>query len=101
VELAVQIVRFVDHEPQPGLVACEFVDAGQRRHTIIDKCLIFSATLLDDRSTYPQPGGISCEVTARWREADGRDFVRVSIGRGFESTEGLSEFIVLPTQLLP
>ena len=26
--------------------------------------------------------------------------VRVSIGGGFESTEGLSEFVVLPTQLL-
>ena len=100
-ELAVQIVRFVDHEPQPGLVACEFLDSDQRRHTIIDKVPIFSADLLDDRSSYPQPGGISCEVIARWRDAGGHDVVQVSIGRGFESTKGLSEFIVLATQLLP
>ena len=78
----------------------EFVDSEQRRHTIIDKVLIFSVTLLDDRSTYPQPGGVPCEAMARWRDARGRDLVRVSIGGGFESTEGLSEFVVLPTQLL-
>jgi hypothetical protein len=100
VELAIQIVRFVDHEPQPGLVACEFVDAEQRRHVIIDKCLIFSATLLDDRSTYPQPAGVSCEVIARWRDALGRDLIRIRTGRGgIETTEGLSEFVVLAEQL--
>jgi hypothetical protein len=99
-ELAVQIVRFVDHEPQPGLVACEFVDAEQRRHTIVDKCLIFSATLLDDRSTYPQPGGFPCEIIAQWRDAQGRDLIRVRTGRGgIESTEGSSEFVVLPGQV--
>jgi hypothetical protein len=100
VGLAVQIVRFVDHEPQPGLVACEFADSEQRRHTIIDKEVTFSATHLDDRSIYPQPGAVPCEVVAQWRDARGRDLVRVSIGRGIESTEGLSEFVVLPTQLI-
>ncbi len=100
-ELAVHIVRFVDHEPFPGLVASEFLDSDQRPHTIIDKWPIFSAAVLDDRSTYPQPGTISCEVIARWRDAGGRDLVQVSIGKGFESTEGVWEFVVLPTQLLP
>jgi hypothetical protein len=100
VELTVQIVRFVDHEPQPGLVACEFLDSEQRRHVIIDKCLIFSASLLDDGSAYPQPGCVPCEVIARWRDARGRDLIRVRTGRGgIESTEGLSEFVVLPEQL--
>ena len=98
-ELVVQIVRFVDHEPQPGLVACEFVDSEQRRHAIIDK-LIFSATLLDDRSAYPQLGSVPCEILAHWRDARGRDLIRVRTGGGgIESTEGLSEFVVLPTQL--
>lgn len=99
VQLAVQIVRFVDHEPQPGLVACEFEDSDQRLHTIIDKCLIFSTTLLDDRSAYPLQGSVPCEVVARWQDARRRDLVRIRT-TGFESTEELSEFDVLPTQLL-
>jgi hypothetical protein len=44
--LAVQIVRFVDDDPQPGIVACEFADAVGRRHTLIDKVAIFSAELV-------------------------------------------------------
>ena len=40
-DLAVQIVRFVD-ECQPGVVACEFVDADGHLHTLIDKVPIFS-----------------------------------------------------------
>jgi hypothetical protein len=49
-ELAVQIVRFVNDEPQPGIVACEFVDAEGRCHTLIDKVSGFSASLLDASS---------------------------------------------------
>jgi hypothetical protein len=55
VELAVQIVRFL-HDYQPGVVACEFVDANGRRHTLIDKAPIFSAEPLDADSKYPQSG---------------------------------------------
>jgi hypothetical protein len=99
-ELAIQILRFVDVEPQPGVVACELVDAENRRHTLVDKVPIFSTMDLDDRSTYPQPGAVRCEVIARWQDADGRDLVRVRTVRdGVESTEGLSEFVVLVTQI--
>ena len=59
-ELAVQVVRFVDDEPQPGVVACEFVDAEGCCHTLIDKVPGFSAKLLDARSDYPQAGAVRC-----------------------------------------
>ena len=94
-------MRFVDDDPQPGLVACECVDAENREHTIIDKVLIFRDTLLDANSTYPQPGTIRCTEKARWKDSQGRDLVRVNIGGPlFESTEGLSEFVVLSKQIL-
>jgi len=101
-ELAVQIVRFVD-DTQPGIVAAEFVDAVGRRHTLIDKVPIFSEARLDAASAYPQPGAARCEVLLRKQDAQKREIVRISTLRpdSIESTEGLSEFEVLPPQLSP
>jgi hypothetical protein len=98
--LAVEIVRFVDKH-QPGWVACEFVDAEGKLHTVIDKVPIFTHEDLDETSSYPQPGAAQCEVLAQWRDTSARDLVRITTARpcAIESTEGLSEFVVLPTQL--
>ncbi len=100
-ELAIQVVRFVDEAPQPGVVACEFVDAEGRCHTLIDKVPGFSAKPLDARSAYPQAGVVRCEALARWRDAAGRDLVRITtkLPDHVESTEGASEFVVLSTQM--
>ena len=102
-ELAVQVVRFVSDEPQPGIVACEFVDADGRRHTLIDKWPMCGSKLLDAHSVYPQPGTIRCEELARWQDAVGREVVQVTLDRpdGLESCDGLSEFVVLSAQLSP
>jgi hypothetical protein len=99
--LAVQIVRFVE-DTQPGVVACEFVDAEGRRYTLVDKVPAFSAERLDAASAYPQPGVVRCEVVSRWRDGRGRELVRVTADKpdGIESTEGLAEFVVLSSQLL-
>jgi len=98
--LVVQIVRFVDAH-QPGFVACEFVDASGSSHTIIDKVPVLSHEDLDASSTYPKPGIVGCEVVARWRDKDGRELVRVNTERPWciESTDGVSEFVVLANQL--
>ena len=40
-ELALEIVRWVE-DYQPGIVACEFVDADGRRHTVVGKVPIFN-----------------------------------------------------------
>jgi hypothetical protein len=100
-QLAVQIVRFVDDEPQPGIVACEFVDANGHRHTLIDKVPMCSGERVDANSAYPQPGGVRCEALARWRDANGRDVVRITtdLPDHVESSEGVSEFVVLSGQL--
>jgi hypothetical protein len=101
-ELAVQIVRFGD-DTQPGVVAAEFVDAVGRRHTFIDKAHIFSEAMLDAASAYPQPGAVRCEILLRKQDAQKREIVRITTLRpdSIESTEGLSEFEVLPPQLSP
>jgi hypothetical protein len=98
--LSIQMVRFVN-ERQPGLVACEFMDADGRKHTLEDNVPVFSAETLNPRMAFPRPGIVRCEELQRWRDAKGRELVRVSTGRpdGVVSTEGLSEFTV-PAQLV-
>ena len=100
--LAVQIVRFVD-EHQPGWVECEFADAEGRKHVFTDKVPIFTREDLWTDSVYPRPGTMTCEVLARWRDASGRELARISTANPLDdvSTEGLSEFVVLSTQLSP
>jgi hypothetical protein len=98
--LSVAIMRFVD-DYQPGVVMCQFADAEDRLHTFIDKAPMFSSELLDAASVYPQSGITRCEVLTRWRDQRGRELVRISTARpdAIESTEGLSEFVVLSTQV--
>jgi hypothetical protein len=100
VNLIVRIVRFVSAETQPGIVACEFLDAQNRIHTIIDKVPIFAVESLDERDSYPLPGVVRCEILASWRDAEGRELTRITTRcDGVESTEGLSEFVVLGQQV--
>ena len=94
--LAVQIVRFVD-DSFPGWVECQFADAEGRVHTFVDKYPTFTSQTLAS-SRYPQPGDIECEVLSRSQDARRGELVRIWMP-GIESTEGLSEFVVLPTQL--
>jgi hypothetical protein len=79
VDLQVQIVRFVmDH--QPPIVACEFIDAGGRQHTVIDKVWMFSEDTLDAQSEYPQAGLLRCGIRGEWREPGGRELIRIDSG---------------------
>ncbi len=100
VDLAVKIVRFVD-EHQPGIVACEFIDAHGHHHTIIEKAPVLSVEVLDADSKYPRPGAARCVVLNSWRDTSERDLVRISTTHpyGIESSEGLSEFVVLKSQI--
>jgi hypothetical protein len=99
-QLAVQIAQYVD-DSQPGWVASEFEDAYGHRHTLIDKVPIFTSVILDANSAYPQVGMVRCEALARWKDAIGRELVRITTVRpdGLESTEGLTEFVVFSSQL--
>ena len=104
-ELAVQIVRCDDNRNFPGWIECEFKDADGRRHLLIDKVPLFSMDPsldpLDDNCEFPQPAGVECEILDIWRDPLGRELVRITIDRPWhvESTEKLSEFVVLAAQL--
>jgi hypothetical protein len=92
-DLQVEIVRFVE-ECQPNIVEARFSDSEGRIHTFVDKSAIFTTDWsLDASSKYPQPGVIRCDILSRYHSSDGREMVRVRTE--VESTEGISEFIVL------
>jgi len=102
--LVVQIVRWVD-DHFPGFVACEFVDAWKRVHTLIDKVPMVTADDLDATSVYPQRGGVRCTVLERWRELRAEELgelVRVYIGYPdtMETSEGIREFVMQSSQVI-
>jgi hypothetical protein len=98
--IRVTIVRFVV-EQQPGFVETEFADANGTVHTLVDKVPVFSPEDLWSDSVYPQPGFARCEVLARSQDSHGRNLASVSIAKpdGLESTTGLSEFVVIESQI--
>ena len=95
VDVAVRIVRFVD-DYQPGIVACELIDADGRSHTLIDKAPIFTDESLDGSSEYPRPGVVRCTALRTWRDECGRDLTAINTATPYsiESVEGLSDFVV-------
>jgi hypothetical protein len=99
--LKVQIVRYVD-DHFPGWVECEFFDAENYHHTIMEKVPVVSEEWFGPDSGYPQEGGLRCEILGRWRDVDGRDLVRITIEEPdhVETTEGVTEFVVLSSQVI-
>ena len=98
VDLRVEITKFISKDPQPGIVASEFLDAEGCRHTLIDKTPLFSSEQLWTDSVYPQLGKVECKILERWNDGTGRELVRV---RTLESTNGETEFVVPASELIP
>ena len=98
--IRVSVIRFVDQH-QPSFVEAEFVDANGTIHNLVDKVPVFSREDLWSDSVYPQPGFAGCEVLARSQDSHGRKLARVTIAKpdGLESMRGLSEFVVLESQI--
>lgn len=99
--LRVEIVRFVDEEPQPGIVESRFRDASGKVHSIIDKVPIFTCASLWTDSDYPQSGFARCRVLERMPASSGEDLVRITIADpdGLETTEDQSEFVISEADL--
>lgn len=64
------IVRWLNDEPQLGLVEAELVDAAGVAWRFVDKSAIFSAEPLTSRTGFPRPGVIRCEIVDSWAQDD-------------------------------
>lgn len=102
--LKCEILRWVDDEPQPGVVEARLVDADGRTWTFLDKSAIFDwMELTGPDAAYPCPGLISCQVLDDHQRGDAAPvgiLVTTSRPDGVESVEGRSRFRVTPDQLV-
>ena len=100
--LAVTIMRFID-DHQPGFVECVLVDAQEEKHVFNEKTPVVTREDIWSSSRYPQKGEIPCSVKAVWRDELGASLSRVptDLPCHVESTEGVSVFTVLSSQVLP
>ncbi|MGW7139977.1 hypothetical protein ACWGVR_20495 [Streptomyces xanthophaeus] len=95
--LRCEAVRWVDDEPQPGLVEVRFTDAHQRQWAFIDKWPVFTGDDLTPNSLYPVVVGVLCDVLTA---DDTASTVTISVAPwGLESLEGDIEFEVRADQL--
>ncbi len=93
-------VRFVDADPQPGLVECRLVDAAGHEHRFIEKTAIVSAENLWVDTVYPRLGVIACTVVAEHGREPGIVTVDTNEPWGVESVEGTTRFDISRRYLL-
>ena len=96
-----EVSRYVDDEPQPGIVECVFVDAAGQSHFFIEKTAIVSSEALLATSTYPIACKLSCEIEAEWNDENGQTLLRVCTEHpwGIESVTGETRFVVGSSQV--
>lgn len=99
--LKLQVVRCVD-ESFPGWAECQLLDAGGRRHVIVEKVPVLFVDWLGPGTPLPQDAEARCEILESWRDAQGRELTRVTTARPdwIETTEGLVEFVVEKSQVV-
>ena len=96
----ISITRYVDDEPQPGLVEGEFTDAHGHQHRFVEKTVYLSIDYLYSTSTYPCHGVVVCEIIDQRRDESGQEIISVKPDYNIESTDGLTQFEVTPASLV-
>lgn len=100
-EVGVVITRWVDDEPQPGMVECELTDRFGKAWHLLEKSAVATAANITSKSSYPQPGVIYCHVITRGHDKTGREVAEIDTERTVvaEAVEGGSRFEVFADQL--
>ncbi|AZO50507.1 MAG: hypothetical protein EOS58_08450 [Mesorhizobium sp.] len=103
VVLVVSITRWVDDEPQPGIVEFEFSDRFGRLWRFHEKQSLVSSEWLDANCIYPRSGDIRCLALSQSQDQYGRLIAKIDTSQPYsvESLEEVSRFEVFASQLLP
>jgi hypothetical protein len=99
--IRVLIVRWVDDEPQPGIVECRLTDRFGRDWAFMEKCAVVSSAALCNDSAYPQSGVIACHIISTGLDDNGREFAVVDTKQpwGINAVNGDTRFEVFADQL--
>lgn len=83
----------------PIWVECSFHDAWGNIHCFIEKLPCVSDVIVDVE--LPQNGVLECMIIKEWIDSKNRKIISVSTKEpfGIESTQGASEFDLLPCQM--
>ncbi|WP_143686863.1 hypothetical protein [Streptomyces sp. TLI_171] len=89
-ELRVRVVRWLEDEPQPGIVEARFTDAEGREWSLVDKTAMFDdGAVLHPGASYPVERSTACTVTGEGED----DTVNVTL-TWCETAVGRREFTV-------
>jgi hypothetical protein len=96
------VSRYIDDEPQPGIVECILTDAFGNLHFFVEKTAVVSAENLVSTSAYPVACELACEIEAEWNEKVEGSVMRVCTERpwGLESISGETRFVVRSSQVV-
>ena len=99
--IAVTITKFVD-TAQPGFVECLLTDAHNNEWLFVDKVPIVTCEDLDETSSYPQVGQLTCKILSRRTDESGRSIILVDTSHPcyIESVTGETQFEVLEEQIV-
>jgi hypothetical protein len=99
--LKISIVRFVSND-QANWVEGKFHDAWNYEFTVHEKVPIITTEDLDAISIYPRPGYIACTLIKQSTDQEGRIIMTINTEKpyGVETIDGISQFDVLPEQLI-
>ena len=98
-----KITRWVDDDPQPGIVEFKIVDRFGREWLFVDKVVSVTEANLSSDSVYPQRGLIACTIISRGHDESNYAIAEIDTGKpwGIESQEGITRFQVFADQLVP
>ena len=99
--LKIQIIKYISDEPQPGIVACQFVDANGRNWCFIDKIYIFTEIDLRLEMKYPINGAIRGMILGKSNDINGSEafIFDIELPDHVESIEGVTRFLVTSDQV--
>jgi hypothetical protein len=101
-QLKVSITRYVSDDPMPDLVECGLIDRNGQHWLFFENRALVSDEVLGPDTLYPRPGVIPCHVMDRFRDAEGREVVRVDTGLpwGVVSSGEVTQFEVFIEDLV-
>jgi hypothetical protein len=82
----------------PGFICCEFHDMHGSLHQILDKVPVITLDDIDEKTQLPMPVKIPGTILEHFC-VDGRTCIRFKTAYSIQSTAGLEEFCVWPSQV--
>ncbi|MBL0871619.1 MAG: hypothetical protein IBJ18_13690 [Phycisphaerales bacterium] len=96
--VSVHVLRWVDDEPQPGVVEASLCDANNVEHRFVQKSAYFGPLDISRETAFPIRAVTDCQIIGKEHEIAGRTAVWIELC-WCESTEQRTRFVVFTDQI--